>query len=148
MLRMTCATVLLIGFLAPATATAQSPKAARKVAELMTEFNTEMRGYERELKYFQRVPAQKPLLELHNVLVAQAGKIMELDGAGKGTGPAILDLARQMDRGTRQLVADTIQFEKRTDVVGSGEARVIAKRMKLHSESMVRAVDRLIGMFR
>ena len=148
MLRLTCATVLVISFLAPATAHAQSPKAARKVAELMTEFTTEMRGYERELKYFQRVPAQKPLLELHNVLVAQAGKIMELDGAGKGTGPAILDLARQMDRGTRQLVADTIQFEKHADVVGSGEARVIAKRMKLHSESMVRAVDKLIGMFR
>ena len=58
------AALLAVLGLTSSTSHAQDKKteqAERRIALILTEFNEEMRGYERELKYFQRVADFKPL---------------------------------------------------------------------------------------
>ncbi len=115
-----CAALLLL--ILPATAHAQGKQkkqAERKVAVLMGEFDNAIRGYDRELKYFDKVPEHRPLLELRNTLVKQSVRISQLDHAGTGSGPAILETAREMERASRQLSAQTGLLRKRADAIGT-----------------------------
>jgi hypothetical protein len=97
----------------------ESRKAKRKIAEVLSDFNEPMRGYERELKYFERVAAFRPLFDLHAKLRGQAAQMRQLETAGRGSGRAVLDLAREMNRTARQLDAATAAFEKRAEAVSS-----------------------------
>jgi len=126
----------------------QTVQAERRIAVVLTEFNEEMRGYERELKYFQRVAEFKPLSELHAQLVGQAAQMAKLDTAGRGSGPAILELAREMDRTARKLDVATGSLEQRAEAVSSREDRTVAERMRTHANAMVRTTDKLIALFR
>jgi hypothetical protein len=151
MRRLNSASLLALLTLVPAAAYAQdkpTAQAVRKIDRILTEFNDEMRGYERELKYFQRVPEFAPLLELRSQLLAQAMQIRQLDTAGRGSGPAILEAAREMDRTVRQLDAQTSRLQKHADAVSKAEGRVVAARMLTHANRMVKIVDQLIVMFR
>jgi len=137
--------------LAPITAHAQDKQtrqAERQIAVILTEFNEEMRGYERELKYFQRVPEFKPLSELHAQLIGQVAQMSKLDTAGRGSGPAILQLAREMDQTARKLDVATGGLEQRAEAVSSREDRAVAERMRAHANAMVRTTDKLIALFR
>ena len=123
-------------------------QAERRIAAVLTEFNEEMRGYERELKYFQRVPEFKPLSELHTQLIGQVAQMSKLDTAGRGSGPAILQLAREMDQTARKLDVATGGLEQRAEAVSSREDRAVAERMRAHANAMVRTTDKLIALFR
>jgi hypothetical protein len=151
MQRLKWAAFLAVLGLAPITAHAQDKQtrqAERQIAAILTEFNEEMRGYERELKYFQRVAEFKSLAELHAQLVAQAAQMAKLDTAGRGSGPAILQLAREMDQTVRKLDVGTGGLEQRAKAVASGEDRAVAERMRTHANAMVRTTDRLLALFR
>ena len=78
----------------------------------------------------------------------QAVQVNKLGAQGPGSGPAVLEVAREMDRTARQLDAATIRLEKRAETVSSSEDRTVAQRMKAHSDNMVRTVDKLISLFR
>lgn len=137
--------------LVPVSARGQSGetrRAQRKVAEIVTEFDVQLRGYERELKYFERTREFRPLLELRNRLVEQAAELAQLDRGGRGQGPAILRVAREMDHVARRLDAETRVLEKHADAVSSAEGKAVAARMRDHADAMVRTIDQLIGMFR
>jgi hypothetical protein len=126
----------------------ESKQAKRKIAEVLSEFNEEMRGYERELKYFQRVAAFRPLFDLHAQLLGQAAQMRKLEMAGRGSGPVVLELAREMNRTARQLDAATATLEKRAEAVSSRQDRAVAERMKKHADTMVKTLGQLVAMFR
>lgn len=126
----------------------ESRQAKGKIAEVLSQFHEQMRGYERELKYFQRVAAFRPLFDLHAQLLGQAAQMRQLETAGRGSGPAVLELARQMNRTARQLDAATAAFEKRAEAVSSREDRAVAARMKNHADTMVKTLEQLVAMFR
>jgi len=123
-------------------------QAERRIATILTEFNVEMREYERELKYFQHVPEFKALLDLHTRIVTQSAEMKKLDTEGRGSGSAVLELAREMDRTVRQLDTGTGRLEQRARSVASTEDRTVAGRMKSHAAQMVKTVDQLIALFR
>jgi hypothetical protein len=138
-------------FLVPSVGKAQGKQqkqAERKIVVLMGAFNEAIRGYDRELKYFERVPESRALLELRNSLVKHSTRISQLDVAGTGSGPAILETAREMERASRQLSAQTGQLRKRADVIGTLDARNVADRMKGHADTMGRTADQVVTMFR
>lgn len=126
----------------------ETRKARRKIAEILSDFNEQVRGYERELKYFERTAAFRPLFDLHASLMGQAAQMRKFESAGRGSGPAVLQLAREMNRTARELDAATINFEKRAEAVSSRQDRAVAARMKTHANNMVKTLEELIGMFR
>lgn len=126
----------------------ETRKAKRKIAEVLTDFNGQMQGYQRELKYFERVAAFRPLFDLHTKLLGQAAQMRKFEAAGRGSGPAVLELAREMNQTARQLDAATTNFEKRAEHVSSRQDRVVAERMKVHANNMVRTLEELVAMFR
>lgn len=150
-MRLRTTTLLAVLVLAPVAAQAQDKKAdqaAKKVSAVLAEFNGELREYERELKYFQRVPEAASLLELRRQLVEQAAAMNTLTSAGRGSGPAVLQLAKDMDRVSRKLDVTTGELERRAKAVSKEGDRVVAARMKGHSDSLVKAIDKVIVMFR
>jgi hypothetical protein len=126
----------------------EARQARRKISEVLTEFGEENQGYQRELKYFGRVAASRPLAEIHAKLVGQAAQMRRLEAAGPGSGPAVLELAREMTRTAGQLDVATTRFEKRAEAVSSRQDREVAERMKHHSDRMVTVLKELIAMFR
>ena len=72
----------------------------------------------------------------------------KLETAGPGSGPAILELAREMNRTAAELDVATTRFEKRAEVVAGRDDRAVARRMKTHSDHMVRILRELVAMFR
>jgi hypothetical protein len=151
MRRRQCLAFLAVVCLAPASSHAQdreTRQAERKIARVVNELNVEMRGYERELKYFQRVPEFKPLYELRTQLVNQSEEMIKLDNLGRGSGPAVIKLAGEMDRTARKLDAETGGLERRARAVSRQEDRTVAERMKVHSDAMVKTIDRLGTLLR
>jgi hypothetical protein len=145
------AAFLVVLGLTPITAHAQdkqTKQAERQIAAILTEFNEDMRGYERELKYFQHVAEFKPLSELHAQLIAQVAQMSKLETEGRGSGPAILQLAREMDQTVRKLDVATGSLEQRAKAVSSREDRAVAERMRAHANAMVRTTDKLLALFR
>jgi hypothetical protein len=137
--------------LTPAVAHAQNRNARgaeRQIDAVMTEFDEELRSFERDLKYFERVPEFKPMFELRNRLVAQATEMTRLDRAGPGSGPAIRELAREMDHEARELSAISGLLRKRADAIASTEDQRVADRLKGQAELMVKSIDKLAGLFR
>jgi hypothetical protein len=126
----------------------KTEQAHRQITEILTEFNGILREYERDLKYFQRVPEFKQLFDLRNELVNQVARMNKLSGSGPGAGPAVFELAREMDRTARKLDSATGQLEKRAEAVAHKEDRAVAERMKTHADTMVKSVDRLAALFR
>jgi hypothetical protein len=126
----------------------ETRKARRKIAEVLSDFNEQMRGYERELKYFQRVAAVRPLFDLHAKLMGQAAQMRKLESAGRGSGRAVLQLAREMNKTARELDGVTTNLEKRAEAVSSRQDRAVAARMKSHANNMVKTLEELVAMFR
>ena len=126
----------------------EARKARRTINEVLSEFGDENKGYQRELKYFDHVAASRPLSEIHAKLLAQATQMRKLEAAGPGSGPAILELAREMNRTVGELDVATTRFEKRAEAVSSRKDREVAERMKHHTDKMVPIVKELIAMFR
>ncbi len=150
-MRLRTTALLAVLALAPAASQAQDKKAdqaAKKVSVVLAEFNGELREYERELKYFQRAPEAAPLLELRRQLVQQAADMNTLTSSGRGSGPAVLKLARDMDRVSRKLDVTTGELEKRAKAVSKDTDRAAAARMKGHADLLVKTIDKVIVMFR
>ncbi len=135
----------------PTAAHAQFNKAERaekRIAAIMTEFNEEMRGYERELKFFHDVPEHKSLLDTRNKLVGQSARMTELELSGTGAGPAIRDLAGQMDLTSRELKLGTDRLDQRAGAGAPKEVRRAADKLKAHADRMVKTIDKVVAMFR
>jgi hypothetical protein len=143
--------LLAVLCLTPAVAHAQNRNARgaeRQIDAVMAEFNEELRGFERDLKFFERVPEFKPMFEIRNRLVGQAAEMTRLDKAGTGSGPAIREIAREMDREARELGAISGLLRKRADAVASTEDRRVADRLKGQADLMVKSIDKLAALFR
>ncbi len=123
-------------------------KARRTINEVLSEFGEENKGYQREIKYFEHVVAIRPLVDLHAKLIGQVAEMRKLETAGPGSGPAILELAREMHRTAGELDVATTRFEKRAEAVSSRKDREVAERMKHHTDKMVTVLKELITMFR
>lgn len=126
----------------------EARKARRTIAEVLSEFGAENQGYQRELKYFAHVAPSRSLSEIHAKLIGQAAQMRKLETAGPGSGPAVLELAREMTRTAGELDVATTRFEKRAEAVSSRKDREVAARMKHHSDRMVTVLKELIAMFR
>jgi hypothetical protein len=134
--------------LSPVVAHAQNRGAVRQIDGIIAEFNEELRSFERDLKYFQRVREFGPMFEIRNQLVGQAAEMVRLDKAGPGSGPAVRELAREMDREARELSAMSGVLRKRADAVSSTEDQRVADRLKAQAELMVRSIDKMANLFR
>jgi hypothetical protein len=137
--------------LTPAVAHAQNREARsaeRQIDTVLKAFNEELRGFERELKYFDKVREFKPMLDLRNQLVSQSAEMLQLAESGPGSGPKIRDLVRAMDHETRELSALSGVLRKRADTISSTKDQEVADRLKAHAEEMVRSIDKLATLFR
>ena len=122
--------------------------AERQIDTVLKEFNEELRGFERELKYFDKVREFKPMLDLRNQLVNQSNEMLRLEQAGPGSGPKIRELVRAMDHETRELSAMSGVLRKRADTVSSTKDQEVADHLKRHAEEMVKSIDKLANLFR
>jgi hypothetical protein len=137
--------------LTPAVAQAQNKearRAERQIDTVLKELNEALRGFERELKYFDKVREFKPMLELRNQLVNQSNEMLQLEQAGPGNGPKIRELVRAMDHESRELSAMSGVLRKRADTVSSTKDQEVADHLKLHAEEMVKSIDKLATLFR
>ena len=137
--------------LAPAVAHAQNKNvrsAERQIDTVMTEFNEDLRGFERELKYFDKVREFKPMLELRNQLVGQSAEMLRLEKSGPGHGPQIRELVRAMDHEARELSAMSGVLRKRADTISSTKDQEVADHLKGHADQMVKSIDKLATLFR
>jgi hypothetical protein len=137
--------------LSPAAAHAQNRDArgaVRQIDAVMAEFNEELRSFERDLKYFHKVRDFGPMLEIRNQLVGQAAEMVRLERSGPGSGPAIRELAREMDREARELSAKSGVLRKRADTASSAEDQRVADRLKTQADLMVKSIDTLATLFR
>lgn len=151
MRRLEWAALLAFACAMPTAAHSQFNKAERverRIAALMTGFNDEMRGYERELKFFHDVPEHKPLLDIRNKLIGQSARMTELELSGPGSGPAMRDLAGQMGLTSRELKLGTDRLDQRAGRGATREVRRAADKMKAHADKMVKAVDKLVAVLR
>ena len=145
------AALLAVLCLTPDAAHAQSRKAARaerKIAAVMTDLREEMRVYNRELDFFRRVPEYKPLSDLRNRLDTQAVRVVELETAGPGSGPALRELAREMERTAREMRALTVRLDTRAEAGAPKDVRRVADRLNEQAGQIVRTIDRFAVMFR
>ena len=151
MRRVSWTALLALLCLTPSVAHAQNKearRAERQIDTVLKEFNEALRGFERELKYFDKVREFKPMLDLRNQLVNQSTEILQLDQAGPGSGPKIRDLVRAMDHESRELSAMSGVLRKRADTVSSTKDQEVADRLKLHADEMVKSIDKLAALFR
>jgi len=151
MRRLSCTALLALLCLTPAVAHAQNKEARsaeRQIDSVLKEFNEALRGFERELKYFDKVREFRPMLDLRNQLVNQSNEMLRLEQAGPGSGPKIRELVRAMDHETRELSAMSGVLRKRADTISSTKDQEVADRLKLHAEEMVKSIDKLATLFR
>jgi hypothetical protein len=137
--------------LTPAVTQAQNKEtrsAERQIDTVLKEFNESLRGFERELKYFDKVREFRPMLDLRNQLVNQSNEMLRLEQAGPGSGPKIRELVRAMDHESRELSAMSGILRKRADAVSSAKDQEVADRLKAHAEEMVKSIDKLATLFR
>jgi hypothetical protein len=151
MRRLSCTALLALLCLAPAVAHAQNKEARsaeRQIDTVLKEFNEALRGFERELKYFDKVREFKPMLDLRNQLVNQSNEMLRLEQSGPGSGPKIRELVRAMDHEARELSALSGVLRKRADTISSTKDQEVADHLKLHAEEMVKSIDKLASLFR
>jgi hypothetical protein len=150
MRRRTALTLLAVLCLAPAATQAEDRKtkqAEKKLSALLKEFDGELRDYEKELKYFSKAPEAESLLELRKELVEQSAEMNKLEKVGKGSGPAILKLAEEMDATATRLDKETAALERRAKAVAKKTDRAVADRMRGHADSLVKSIEQMIKMF-
>jgi hypothetical protein len=151
MRRLSCTALLALLCSTPYAVHAQNRevrRAERQIDTILKEFNEELRGFERELKYFDKVREFQPMLDLRNQLVEQSNEILRLEQAGPGSGPQIRELVRAMDRETRELSAKSGVLRKRADTISSTKDQEVADHLKLHAEEMLKSIDKLATLFR
>ena len=142
---------LVIVFLGSATLVAQDKKtkqAEKKLSTILKEFDDDLRAYDKELKHFQRVPIARPLMDTRKELVDQAIKMSELEKAGRGSGPAIRTLAKEMKATAVNLDKGTLKLENHAKTVAGKADRAAATQMRKNADSMIAAIDKMIDMFR
>src|SRR3954454_8900556 len=151
MRRPSCIALLALLCLTPAVAHAQNKEvrgAERQIDTVLKEFNVALRGFERDLKYFDKVREFRPMLDLRDQLVNQSNEMLRLEQSGPGSGPKIRDLVRAMDHESRELSAMSGVLRKRADTISSTKDQEVADRLKQHAEEMVKSIDKLATLFR
>ena len=78
-------------------------QAERKLSAILKDLGDDLRSYDVGLKHFEKVAEAPPLAAACRELVGQADKMSELEKAGRGSGPAVLKLAREMKDGAGKL---------------------------------------------
>ena len=94
------------------------------------------------------MPEAKTLMDTREELVEQAIKMAELEKAGKGSGPAILTLAKEMKATAVTLDKGTVKLENHAKTVAGKGDRAAATQMRKNADSMIAAIDKMLDMFR
>lgn len=127
--------------------TKQTKQAEKKLSEILKEFDDDLKEYGKELKHFEKVSDFDSLNDTRKELVEQATKMSDLEKAGKGSGPSILALAKEMKTNAETLDKGTTKLESHAKKVAGKADKAAATTLRKKADSVTKAIDKVIEMF-